>query len=335
MALIGQTLPSLLDVYSRTDKNGRIAKIVEQLAKSNDVITDAIYVPCNDGSKHKTTIRAGIPEPVWRRYNQGVQPTKTQTVPVTDTTGMLYDLGFVDKDLADRSGNADSFRVSENMGKLQGFNNKVSRYTFYGNTDAEPEAFMGLAPRFNTLSTSKAASAENVFSAGGSGSTNTSIWFMSWGENTAHMIYPEGMVAGFQHQDLGNDLVSDANGGQFLAYRDEFKWHLGLSVRDWRSISRICNIDVTTLTKDAATGADLISMMVDAYYARDVAMLGDGKEVIYCNKTIHAWLHKQAMNAKNVNLTIEEYAGKKIVSFLGIPIRRADAILNTESAVTA
>lgn len=117
---------------------------------------------------------------MWRRYNQGVQPTKTQTVPVTDTTGMLYDLGFVDKDLADRSGNADSFRVSENMGKLQGFNNKVSRYTFYGNTDAEPEAFMGLAPRFNTLSTSKAASAENVFSAGGSGSTNTSIWFMSW-----------------------------------------------------------------------------------------------------------------------------------------------------------
>jgi hypothetical protein len=60
MALIGQTLPSLLDVYSRTDKNGRIAKIVEQLAKSNDVITDAIYVPCNDGSKHKTTIRAGV-----------------------------------------------------------------------------------------------------------------------------------------------------------------------------------------------------------------------------------------------------------------------------------
>lgn len=203
------------------------------------------------------------------------------------------------------------------MGKLQGFNNKVSRYAIYGNTDAEPEAFMGTAPRFNTLSTSKAASAENVFSAGGSGSTNTSIWFMSWGENTAHMIYPEGMVAGFQHEDLGDDLVSDGNGGQFRAYRDEFKWDLGLSVRDWRSISRICNIDVTTLTKDASTGADLISMMVDAYYARDVAMLGDGKEVIYANKTIHAWLHKQAMNAKNVNLTIEEYGGKKIVSFPG------------------
>ncbi|SUH07865.1 Uncharacterised protein [Salmonella enterica subsp. enterica] len=335
MALIGQTLPSLLDIYNRTDKNGRIARIVEQLAKTNDILTDAIYVPCNDGSKHKTTIRAGIPEPVWRRYNQGVQPTKTQTVPVTDTTvcctiwASLIRLWQTVLTTPQRS------VFPKTWGKLQGFNNKVARYSIYGNTDAEPEAFMGLAPRFNTLSTSKAASAENVFSAGGSGSTNTSIWFMSWGENTAHMIYPEGMVAGFQHEDLGDDLVSDGNGGQFRAYRDEFKWDIGLSVRDWRSISRICNIDVTTLTKDASTGADLISMMVDAYYARDVAMLGDGKEVIYANKTIHAWLHKQAMNAKNVNLTIEEYGGKKIVSFLGIPIRRVDAILNTESAVTA
>ncbi len=42
MALIGQTLPSLLDIYNRTDKNGRIARIVEQLAKTNDILTDAI-----------------------------------------------------------------------------------------------------------------------------------------------------------------------------------------------------------------------------------------------------------------------------------------------------
>jgi hypothetical protein len=53
MALIGQTLPSLLDIYNRTDKNGRIARIVEQLAKTNDILTDAIYVPCNDGSSTK------------------------------------------------------------------------------------------------------------------------------------------------------------------------------------------------------------------------------------------------------------------------------------------
>ncbi|WP_183070269.1 major capsid protein [Salmonella enterica] len=333
MALIGQSLPTLLDIYSRSDKDGRIAKIVEQLAKTNEVVNDGIYVKCNDGSKHKTTIRAGIPEPVWRRYNQGVQPTKSQTVAVTDTTGQLYDLGFVDKDLADRSGNTNAFRVSENVAKLQGFNNKVSRYTFYGNTDAEPDAFMGLSPRFNTLDKSKAASAENVFNGGGTGTTNTSLWFMSWGENTAHMIYPDGSPIGFQHDDLGDDLVDDGKGGKYRAYRDEFKWHLGLSVRDWRSIARICNIDVTQLSKNASTGADLIDLMVNAYYARDVAMLGDGKEVIYCNKTVRTFLHKQAMNKSNVNLTLESFGGKKVVTFLGIPIHQVDEILNTESAV--
>lgn len=127
---------------------------------------------------------------------------------------------------------------------------------------------MGLAPRFNTLSTSKAASAENVFSAGGSGSTNTSIWFMSWGENTAHMIWSIRKAWSLaQHEDLGDDLVRTAMAAS-SAYRDEFKWDIGLSARDWRSISRICNIDVTTLTKDASTGADLISMMVDVLCPR-------------------------------------------------------------------
>jgi hypothetical protein len=51
-------------------------------------------------------------------------------------------------------------------------------------------------------------------------------------------------------------------------------------------------------------------------YYRDVAMLGDGK-VIYANKTIHAWLHKQAMNAKNVNRPSTSTA---VIRFLpGIP----------------
>jgi hypothetical protein len=333
MAVLASTLPTILDKFNRETPDGRIARIVEMLAKQNDVIADAMYIECNDGSKHKTTVRSGIPEPAWRKYNQGVQPSKSTAVPVTDTTGMLEDFGLVDQALADLSGNASAFRVSENMAKLQGFNNKVARYTFYGNTETEPEAFMGLSPRFDTLDKSKAESAANVIDAGGTGSTNTSIWFMTWGEMTAHMIYPKGMVAGFQHKDMGTDVVKDANGGEFIAYRDHFKWDIGMSVRDWRSISRICNVDVTALTKDAATGADLIDLMVDAYYLRQNPMQGDGKEAIYCNRTIHTFLHKQAMNAKNVNLTLAEYGGKKVVEFLGIPIRRVDELLNTEARV--
>jgi len=330
MGILTSTMPTLIDKFSREDKDKKIMKIVELMAKRNDILMDAEYQECNDGSKHKTTMRSGIPEPTWRLFNKGVQPTKSTTVPVLDTTGMMEDYGKVDKALADLSGNADAFRVSENIAKLQGFNNKASRYMFYGNTGSEPEAFLGLSPRYNDKS---ADSGANIIDAGGTGSTNASIWFVTWGEMTTHLLYPKGSVAGFVHRNLGEDTVLDENGLEFQAYRDHFKWDIGMSVRDWRANARIANIDVTTLTSDAATGAKIIELMIKAYYQLENPDQGEGRTIIYANRTMQTFLHLQAMNSKNVNLTLGEYAGKKIPEFLGMPIKRVDALLNTEARV--
>lgn len=330
MGILTSTMPTLIDKFSREDSTKKIMKIVELMAKQNDILMDAEYMECNDGSKHKTTMRSGIPEPTWRMFNQGVQPSKSTTVPVLDTTGMMEDYGLVDKALADLSGNEAAFRASENLGKLQGFNNKASRYMFYGNTQTEPQAFLGLSPRYNSLA---AESGRNIVDAGGTGSTNTSIWIVTWGELTTHLLYPKGSVAGFQHRNLGEDTVKDDVGGEFQAYRDHFKWDIGMSVRDWRANVRVANIDVTQLTKDASAGADLIDRLITAYYLVDNPMQGEGKTVIYANRTIQTFLHKQAMNAKNVNLSLGEYAGRKIPELLGVPIKRCDELLNTESRV--
>ncbi|KPM67604.1 phage capsid protein [Pseudomonas putida] len=330
MGILTSTMPTLIDKFSREDSTKKIMKIVELMAKQNDILMDAEYMECNDGSKHKTTMRSGIPEPTWRMFNQGVQPSKSTTVPVLDTTGMMEDYGLVDKALADLSGNADAFRASENLGKLQGFNNKAARYMFYGNSQTEPQAFLGLSPRYNSLA---AESGRNIVDAGGTGSTNTSIWFVTWGELTTHLLYPKGSVAGFQHRNLGEDTVKDDVGGEFQAYRDHFKWDIGMSVRDWRANARVANIDVSLLTADAASGAKLIENMIRAYYLLDNPMQGEGKTVIYANRTIQTFLHLQAMNSKNVNLTLGEYAGRKIPELLGIPIKRCDELLNTESRV--
>lgn len=330
MGILTSTMPTLIDKFSRQDSTQKIMKIVETMARQNDIVQDAEYMECNDGSKHKTTMRSGIPEPTFRMYNQGVQPSKSTTIPVLDTTGMMTDYGLVDKELADLSGNADAFRASENLGKLQGFTNKAARYMFYGNTQTEPQAFLGMSPRYNSLS---AESGRNIVDAGGTGSTNTSIWIITWGELTTHLLYPKGSVAGFQHQFKGEETVKDDVGGEFQAYRDYFKWDIGMSVRDWRANVRIANIDVTQLTKDASAGADLIDKLITGYYLVDNPMQGEGRTVIYANRTIQTFLHKQAMNAKNVNLTLGEYAGRKIPELLGIPIKRCDELLNTEARV--
>lgn len=49
---------------------------------------------------------------------------------------------------------------------------------FYGDTSINPERFMGLAPRFSSLS---AENAENIVNGSGSGSDNASIWLIVWG----------------------------------------------------------------------------------------------------------------------------------------------------------
>jgi hypothetical protein len=58
-----------------------------------------------------------------------------------------------------------------------------------------------------------------------------------------------------------------------------------------------------------------------------------GRSVWYVNRTVSTYLDLQMMNATNVNLTLAQAAGAPVMSFRGIPIRRSDALLNTESRV--
>jgi hypothetical protein len=58
-------------------------------------------------------------------------------------------------------------------------------------------------------------------------------------------------------------------------------------------------------------------------------------EAIYCNTTIKEYLHKQALQANsNTFIRVSEVDGEEKISFLGMPIREADAILNTEAQIS-
>lgn len=48
------------------------------------------------------------------------------------------------------------------------------------------------------------------------------------------------------------------------AYQTHYKWACGLTVRDWRFVVRICNIDVTKLGE--AQGPDLINLLIQAVH---------------------------------------------------------------------
>jgi hypothetical protein len=332
MATVGNSYLSLADLRKQQDRNDDIADIIEIMAKQNDMISDAPTFECNEGNSHLTTIRAGLPSPTWRKLYQGVQPTKGTTTQVRDTTGMMEDWSEIDAKLVEKAKNPQKFRMNEAKAHIMGIAHELAETVIYGNTDTDPEKFTGLEPRFNDPT---ADNGNQIINGGGSGSDNTSVWFVTWGENFCHMLYPEGSPLGISRKDHGEDTKELSDGSLYRVYREQFCMDVGLSVRDWRGIVRICNIDVSELTKDASSNsADLIDLMITAYYRLDNPGMADGNAVIYCNRRIAEFLHKQAMLGSNVELKLEEFAGRKVTTFLGMPIRRMDAILETEAAVT-
>lgn len=330
MAVLSTTNPTLADVAKRYDADGKIDTIVELLSETNEVLDDMTFLEGNLPTGHRTTVRSGLPSSTWRKLNYGVQPSKSTTVQITDTTGMLEAYAEVDKALADLNGNTASFRLSEDRAFLESMNQTMANTLFYGDTGTDPEKFMGLSARYNSTS---AESGDNIIVGGGSGSDNTSIWLVCWGPNTCHGIYPKGSQAGLNHQDLGEVTLEDAANGKYQGYRTHYKWDIGLSVRDWRYIVRIPNIDVSNLTKDASgSSAELVDLMVQA--VEKLPNVNLGRCVFYGNRTISSILRRQITNTSNVRLSMDEVAGKRVMSFDGIPFRRNDAILNNEALVS-
>lgn len=331
MATVGSTYLTLADLRRQSDRNDEIADIIEIMAQRNDLMNDAVAVECNQGNEHLTTIRTGLPTPTWRRLYEGVQPTKGTTTQVTDATGYLEDWSEVDAKLVEKAKNPQKFRMNEAKAHIMGISHTVASTLIYGNTATQPEKFDGLAVRYNDMS---APNGNQIIDAGGSGSDNTSVWFVTWGEGACHMLYPEGSPLGIQRKDKGLETKEKSDGTIYEVYREKFSQDVGFSLRDWRQVVRIANIDVSDLTADASAGADLIDLFVDAYYQLDNPNKADGKVVVYCSRTIAKFMHKQAMNSTNVRLSIEQYEGRPTTMFLGHPIRREDAILETEAAVS-
>jgi hypothetical protein len=336
LVVFGATLSTgaltMMDWAKRLDPNGKIPTIVELLSQTNEILDDMLFVEGNLPTGHRSIIRTGLPVVYWRLINQGVPPSKSTTAQVDDQAGMLEAWSEVDTDLLKLNGNQASFRLSEAMAFIEAMNQEMAQTVFYGNAGLAPEEFTGLAPRYSTIS--GAANADNIVDAGGTGSDNTSMWLVAWGESTVHGIFPKGSKAGLIHDDYGEqtaEVTSGIGGSRMRVMQERYQWKAGVTVRDWRYVVRIANIDVS----DLATGTppDLISAMEAAEEALPNRL---GRPVFYVPRRVSRYLRKQVRTgvSNGGGLTFENFAGKRVMTFDGIPIRRIDQILLTEARVT-
>lgn len=338
MTTIGAGVLTLADWAKSLDPNGRIAAVVELLSQTNEILDDMLWKQGNLPTGERTTIRTGLPTVYWRLLNQGVSVSKSTKAQIDAHCGILEAWSEVDLDLANLSPDVAAFRLSEAKAFIEGMNQEMAQTLFYG-TAAAPEEFIGLASHYAAIS--GAGNAQNILNAEGSGSDNSSIWLVVWGENTVHGIFPKGSKAGLVHEDMGLvtvETTAGVGGARMRAYQDRFQWKPGLVVKDWRYAVRICNIDVSELTSETAAAANLVKLMSRALDR--IPSYSMGRAAFYANRTIKSFLRVQALdksqNALSIPAALTQFGNpvRGGLEFLGVPVRTCDALTEAEAQVT-
>jgi hypothetical protein len=337
MSVLGILNPTLMDLTKMLAPDGTIMEPTEILNETNDIFDEMTWQEGNLTTGHRHSVRTGIPAPTWGQLYKGVLPSKGTLVQVTDNTGFLEDLSEVDTRLVDLAPNPMQFRAVMDRPHVEGMTQEFVRTLFKG-TAADPEKFVGLEARFNSLT---AESGDNVLNVGsvGEDSDITSVWLIGWSPRTVFGIVPRGSVSGLTQKDYGDDWVTDANGGRYRVYRTYWNWACGLAVPDWRYVVR-AQVDVSELTDSGTTGVNLPFMLSDMIERLPTDAFTGTRLAFYMNRSVLGKLRKQMVSAVTAStLALDEVgvAGrvshKKKYHFDGIPINRVDQLSVDETVV--
>ena len=344
MAALAATNLTLADWAKRIDPDGNTPIIANLLSQTNEILTDCVFRQGNLPTGHRVVVATGLPAVFWRSLNQGILPSKGTTATIDEAVGILEARSEVDKDLASLEDNEQAFRLSEARLFLEAMNQEWADKLFFGNPASDPKEFLGFTQRYDDLG---AGNAQNLISGGGTGDTdNASIWLIVWGDETIFCPFPKGSNAGLVHRDLGEQTVYDVGGvvgTRMQAWVDFYQIKTGLVVKDWRFAVRIHSIDVSdlgTLTGKSApsTFENLLHLMAEATYR--IPNMAMGRPVFYMNRTCHQGLARlgleKSQSVLRVNDGLAQFGtARAFLDFLGIPIRRVDALGISEARPTA
>jgi len=320
---------TLLELARRTNLS-TIVTIAEVLNETNDWLEDAVWLESNQPTSHITTQRTSLPAGTFRKIWGGVSREASSTRQIVEGMCMLEAYSVVDKFLVDIAPDKGAFRSGEDRAFIEGMGQTFSNCMFtctllapYGDIVGHPERFNGFPKRLDDVTRG------NVLDNGDTGTNDTSIYIVQWGENMVHMTYPKGSTAGIKHTDLGEQTVTAVDTtatapSEFQAYRSHFELRAGLVVRDERCVQRIASIDSVHGQTYSFNDDNLIRALNNMPYN------GKGAK-IYCNKTIKTQIDILVKDKMNVNYGPADAFGVPTTLFRGVRVRQVDAISNGET----
>ena len=315
-----------LEIAKRSGFSEDSRRIIEELASHNELLIDAPFVEANEGTTHSTLVRTALPHGQHRGYNQGVGKAASQTKTKKDVISNIEIFSQVDAQMVDESSHPTEILQGEQAAFIEGLSQDIADDLIYGNHDNDERETNGFATRLASLDAS--SEINRCVGLGGTGNNLTSIYLIKWAQDKARIIYPRGSKnLGVEYNYLGKQVVSDGNGGEYMAYKAHYRVSRGVSIGHAASVIRLANIDLT------ASG---IGDKIAEYVIKNLPKLarGAGTISLACNAEVKGILQWAANQKSNVIYPADDPWGNKIFKIGDARIRECPAITLTESALT-
>lgn len=308
-----------------------LLEIFEAMNEVNPILRFIPAVRANQLLSHKVSRRTSLPTGTWRKAYKGT-PSKASTTQVVNfPVSLLEALSDVDEDIIDNSPDPQGTRRQEDMAFTEGMSQQVMDAFIEGSAAGSPEAeFDGLQQYLDDLSL------RTVIDGGNSG--GTSIYIVDLSPRTTYFVFPGaasnrgmlGLEINTNPTGAGNGKVwvNDGDGNPYLAYRTQFKWWVGLAVRDELAIGRYANINPTVGGSNSFNENKLIEVMNDGRF-------GSNTTFLLVHRKMLTQMEIRAKDKGNVNFDfVNALSGERVVRFGGrAMVLQTDAVKTNESTV--
>lgn len=332
MATLGTDFVTLADMARQTEPDGSLASmIISRVARQYDLLSILPFTKGNRSDGDQITQLTNVPTIGYIKINKAATFSKGTHDQVTNTVGIIKTYNKVDPELAKRYPNPEQYRLNQDAAFSEGIRQRVGTDVVYANKATTPEKFDGLAVRYSTVDTTRNNPGYYMIDGGGSGSDNMSIWVCKVGSEGLHGIVGKEGQPGLTTQDEGTVWLDDSDGNQMKWWVTEFRWELGIQVKNPGAVVRICNIDKSNLVGETSA-ADLSKLI---YRAQELLEDVPGQAVILVNKTARAWIPIQAAQETTLGLHDKNSTfPERVPSINGMPLLLMDSLTNSEATIS-
>ena len=332
MADIINTGPTTLADYAALVQDSDVSRkfLIQTIRDYSGLFDQMCLLPGNDGTGCKGQIITDYPEAESVGFNEGWGSGHVSGRAVRYDSTRCRISSDVDCDLYHTRPPAEraNYRLRKDKAFMRGLARQVAKKVFHGDRKS---GMLGLYDIVNGKANTEFS--EQVLR-GSSTSTTANcfdIWLINSDEEGCFFFFPEHgsdeegkqkdkSTAGVWIEPIPGKQRIEKNGKHYYAYVTEMGFDIGVAIFDPRRVVRIANIDSTTLTTSGTTGDNLVSLMTTA--SDMLEDINPGKCAFFCNDTVHTMLRQQINERVKNSLTFETVAGRKVITFDGIPVHK-------------